>query len=79
MYNITKKEYSAGAVCKSFWFSEFRKYNELKHEGYSDGEIKKMQKDTNIFLASSYSIGSRTVNEISRRWKILPETLIHFS
>lgn len=73
MYNITKKEYSAGAVSKSFWFSEFRKYNELIHEDFTDKEIKELQKDRNIFLASSYSIGIRTVNEISRRWKILPD------
>lgn len=73
MYNITKKEYSAGAVSKSFWFSEFRKYNELIHEDFTDKEIKELQKDRNIFLASSYSIGIRTVNEVSRRWKILPD------
>lgn len=73
MYNITKKEYSAGAVSKSFWFSEFRKYNELIHEDFTDKEIKELQKDRNIFLASSYSIGTSTVNEVSRRWKILPD------
>ena len=73
MYNITKKEYSAGAVSKSFWFSEFRKYNELIHEDFTDKEIKELQKERNIFLASSYSIGIRTLNEVSRRWKILPD------
>lgn len=72
---MKKLEYSAGAVCKGFWFQGFKKYNELLNKGFTDGEIKIKQNDENIFKAPSKSYGKRMVNEVSRRTKALPEEI----
>ncbi len=72
---INSLEYSAGAVSKGFWFQEFKKYNELLHNGFEDGEIKQMQEEKNIFLAPSEAYGKKAVNEISRRTRAMPKEI----
>lgn len=74
---VNNLEYSAGAVSKGFWFQEFKKYNHLLKEGFKDSEIKKMQKEQNIFLASSANYGRRMINEVSKRARALPKEIAH--
>lgn len=68
-------KYSAGAVSKGFWFQAFKKYIKLINEGYSDEEIKEIQREKNILLAPSADYGKKMINEISRRNKSLPQNI----
>lgn len=73
---MKKLEYSAANVSKGFWFNEFRQYNELIQEGLTEKEIRKQQKEENIFLAPSISYGTKKVGEVARRTRTLPNELL---
>lgn len=73
---MKKLEYSAANVSKGFWFNEFRKYNELFRDGYTEKEIRQKQKDENVFMAPSESYGTKKVGEVARRTKNLPPVII---
>lgn len=72
---MKKLEYNAGNVSTGFWFNEFQKYNELIREGLTDKEIRRKQKEENIFLAPSVTYGSRKIGKVSQRTKVLPQEL----
>src|SRR5699024_11999633 len=72
---MKKLEYNAGNVSTGFWFNEFQKYNELIREGLTDKEIRRKQKEENIFLAPSVTCGSRKIGKVSQRTKVLPQEL----
>src|SRR5699024_12196735 len=74
---MKKLEYSAGNVSTGFWFNEFRKYNELIKEGFTDKKIREKQKEENIFLAPSVTYGSRKIGKVSQRTKALSEQLFN--
>lgn len=73
---MNKLEYSAGAVSKGFWFTEFRKYNELLKEGNSEKDIRQLQKDENILLAPSETYGMKKLGEVARRSRSLPASIV---
>jgi len=62
-----KKEYSAGAVKLSFWFTEFRKVVSLIHSGKTRDEIKLLAENENIFSASSPLRSKQIYNTVSSR------------
>lgn len=66
---MVRKEYSAGMVKLSFWFSEFRKVIQLINDGYTLSDIKKMNLEENIFLAPSQERAIQIFNTVSTRVK----------
>lgn len=60
-------EYSAGTVKKSFWFSEFRKVAHLVNQGMTLTEIKNLNKEQNIFAASTYERATQIMNTTATR------------
>ena len=75
MKDITKLQYSAGAVSKGFWFPEFKKYNQQLSQGLTDKEIKIKQQEENFLMAPSDAYGNKTINEVSKRTQELPEMI----
>jgi hypothetical protein len=66
-----RKEYSAGMVKLSFWFSEFRKVIKLLNNGKTLPEIKKMNLEENIFSAPTEARSIQIFNTVSNRVKCL--------
>ncbi len=62
-----RKEYSAGMVKLSFWFSEFRKVIKLLNNGKTLPEIKKMNLEENIFSAPTEARSIQIFNTVSTR------------
>ena len=71
---MIKKEYSAGMVKLSFWFSEFRKVIGLLNSGKSMEDIKAMNKDENIFAAPTSARATQIFSTVSTRVKSLDES-----
>lgn len=68
---MERKEYSAGMVKLSFWFSEFRKVIQLLNNGKTLPEIKKMNLQENIFSAPTEARAIQIFNTVSTRVKCL--------
>lgn len=68
---MERKEYSAGMVKLSFWFSEFRKVIQLLNSGKTLHEIKKMNSEENIFSAPTQARAIQILNTVSTRVKSL--------
>lgn len=66
-----RKEYSAGMVKLSFWFSEYKKVINLLNSGMTLNEIKTLNKNENIFLAPTEARSIQIFNTVSMRVKAL--------
>jgi hypothetical protein len=71
---MERKEYSAGMVKLSFWFSEFRKVIQLLNSGKTLTEIKKMNIEENIFSAPTQARVIQIFNTVSTRVKCLDQS-----
>lgn len=71
---MERKEYSAGMVKLSFWFSEFRKVIQLLNSGKTLSEIKEMNLAENIFSAATQARGIQIFNTVSTRAKSIDES-----
>jgi hypothetical protein len=71
---MKKREYSAGMVKLSFWFSEFRKVVNLINEGSKLSEIKSLCLEENIFTAPTQERAIQIFNTVSRRVKSLDQS-----
>ena len=71
---MKRKEYSAGTVKLSFWFSEFRKVIELLNSGKTLLEIKKMSVEENIFSAPTQVRAIQIFNTVSTRASSLDQS-----
>ncbi|WKY48027.1 DUF1819 family protein [Eubacteriaceae bacterium ES3] len=70
---MQKKEYRTGMVKFSFWFQEFRRMMDLINKGATFDEIKKINGQENLFMASSKARSIMIFNTVSRRIKSLPK------
>ena len=70
---MERREYSAGMVKMSFWFSEFRKVIQLLNEGRSWDEIKRLTLDENLFGAPTNARAKQILTTVSDRVKSLDE------
>lgn len=68
---MERKEYSAGMVKQSFWFSEFRKVIQLLNNGKGITEIKRMNLEENIFSAPTKARSIQIFNTVTTRVKSL--------
>ena len=68
---MIRKEYSAGMVKVSFWFSEFRKVIQLLNSGKTMDEIKAMNIAENIFSAPTNRRAIQIFSTVSIRVKAL--------
>lgn len=73
---MARKEYSAGMVKLSFWFSEFRKVIGLLKRGKTLTEIKALNIEENIFLAPTQARAIQIFNTVSRRIKSLDSSFL---
>jgi hypothetical protein len=64
---MKRKEYSAGTVKLSFWFSEFRKMVHLLNSGKKLTEIKALNQKENIFSAPTQARATQIFNTVSGR------------
>jgi hypothetical protein len=64
---MERKEYSAGMVKLSFWFSEFRKVVGLLNGGKTLNEIKALNTKENIFAAPTQARAIQIFNTVSSR------------
>ena len=71
---MKKRAYSAGAVKHSFWFLEFRKVANLRLEGKSWDEIKKLNEEENIFGAPTALRAKQIYSTVSGRMKCLDDS-----
>ena len=71
---MERKEYSAGMVKLSFWFSEFRKVIRLLNSGKTLPEIKKINLEENIFSAQTLARAIQIFNTVSTRVKSLDQS-----
>jgi len=71
---MERKEYSAGMVKLSFWFSEFRKVIQLLNSGKTLAEIKKVNLEENIFSAPTQARSIQIFNTVSTRVKSLDQS-----
>ncbi|MDR2572425.1 MAG: DUF1819 family protein [Oscillospiraceae bacterium] len=62
-----RRNYSAGAVKLSFWFSEFRKMINLLRSGKTLEEIKVLANTENIFSASTQARSKQIFSTVSTR------------
>ena len=69
-------KYSAGMVSKPFWFAEFKKVIKLLHDGYSFGDIKKMNLEENLFGVAKEYRGKEIYNCVSARAKVFTDEMI---
>ena len=68
---MKRKEYSAGMVKQSFWFSEFRKVVQMLTAGHSLAEIKAMNLAENIFAAPTSARATQIFSTVSMRVQAL--------
>lgn len=73
---MERKEYSAGAVKMSFWFTEFRKVVQLLHDGSSLDEVKVLAQSENIFAAPTGLRSNQIFSTVSGRIKMLETSFI---
>ena len=71
---MERKEYSAGMVKLSFWFSEFRKVIQLLNSGKTFTDIKKINIEENIFSAPTQARAIQIFNTVSTRVKGLDQS-----
>lgn len=71
---MKRKEYSAGMVKLSFWFSEFRKIVSLLNSGKTMAEIKALNIEQNIFSAPTQARAIQIFNTVSSRVKGLDQS-----
>ena len=71
---MQRKEYSAGAVKLSFWFSEFRKYVSLLRTGNSKDDIKRLAETENIFSAATAQRSKQVFSTVSMRVSSLSDS-----
>ncbi|HEY8889662.1 MAG TPA: DUF1819 family protein [Clostridium sp.] len=71
---MERKEYSAGMVKLSFWFSEFRKMIELLSSGKNLLEIKMMNLEENIFSAPTQARAIQIFSTVSTRVRCLNQS-----
>lgn len=71
---MARKEYSAGMVKLSFWFSEFKKMIKLLNSGKSFSEIKNLNLNGNIFSAPTETRAIQIFNTVSTRVKALDKS-----
>ncbi|MBU3173711.1 DUF1819 family protein [Clostridium estertheticum] len=71
---MERKEYSAGMVKLSFWFSEFRKVIELLSNGKTFTEIKTMNLEENIFSATTQARSIQIFRTVSTRVRSLDKS-----
>ena len=69
-----KKNYSAGMVKHSFWFSEFKKMINMINEGMTLPEIKRINIENNIFSAPTTARSTQIFNNVSTRVKAIDES-----
>ncbi|MCU6796833.1 DUF1819 family protein [Paenibacillus sp. WQ 127069] len=72
---MKKREYSAGSVKQSFWFSEFRKVVSLINKGKTLNEIKELNIEENLFAAPTQERAIQIFNTVSRRVKSLDQSI----
>lgn len=70
------KNYSAGAMSKSFWFPEFRQVVDLLDQGKSITEIKSINDQENLFGANSTRRSKEIMNTIASRVKLVDQSFI---
>ncbi len=70
---MERKEYRAGMVKMSFWFSEFRKVIQLLNEGRSWDDIKRLSLDENLFGTPTNARAKQILTTVSDRVKSLDE------
>lgn len=71
---MERKEYSAGMVKLSFWFSEFRKVIQLMNASKTLPEIKKMNLEENMFSAPTQARAIQMFSTVSTRVKSLDQS-----
>lgn len=71
---MERKEYSAGMVKLSFWFSEFRKVILLLNSGKTMQGIKTLNANENIFSAPTTARAIQIFNTVSNRVKSLDQS-----
>ncbi len=71
---MVRKEYSAGMVNLSFWFSEFRKVIDFLNSGKTINEIKDMNINENIFAAPTMARAIQIFNTVCNRVMSLDES-----
>jgi len=71
---MQRKQYSAGAVKLSFWFSEFRKIVSLLQSGKSMDDIKVLAESDNIFSAATAMRSKQIYSTVSARVSELPDS-----
>lgn len=70
---LERQEYSAGAVKRSFWFSEFKKAIMFLNSGKTFDEIRALTLYENIFSAPTEARAIQIFNSVSNRVKSLEE------
>lgn len=73
---MERKEYSAGGVKWSFWFLEFKKTAMLLHEGMTLDEIRRKNKNENLFSASSTERATLIMNTVAARIGAMPDSFL---
>jgi hypothetical protein len=68
---MTKAKYSASMVKIPFWFLEFKKMMQLLYSGKNLTEIRDLNREENIFSASSDMRATQVFNNMSSRVKAL--------
>lgn len=71
---MERKEYSAGAVKHSFWFTEFRNEVKLLSEGKTFDEIRALCMTENIFTASTPERALQIFRTVSARIRALGDS-----
>jgi hypothetical protein len=72
---LKSREYSAGMVKLSFWFSEFRQVVQLINQGTTLHEIKALNAAGNIFAAPTQDRAIQICNTVTRRVNSLNPSL----
>lgn len=73
----TQLEYNAGAVTKPFLFQELRKYLQLRQQGKTIEEIKKIQDEENVFMTTSKNWSTKVIGAIRNREKVLTKDILN--
>lgn len=73
----THLEYNAGAVTKPFLFQELRKYLQLRQQGKTIEEIKKIQDEENVFMTTSKNWSTKVIGAIRNREKVLTKDILN--